>query len=61
MTKVFHGLAKTVAKGNGYDNLEIHVFPHPLNPLPEEQVRAIAREHVQTVIDQLVSMQETAS
>jgi hypothetical protein len=59
VTKVFEALGKTVAKGRGYNDLEIHVMPHPLNPLPEEKVRSITREHVQGIIDQLLALQET--
>jgi hypothetical protein len=61
VTQVFHALAKTVARGHGYDRLQIHVFPHPLNPLPEDRVRSICREHVQGMIDQLLIVQETPS
>jgi len=59
VTKAFQALGKTVARGRGFGDLQIHVFPHPLNPLSEEHVRAIAREHLQGVIDQLLSRQES--
>ena len=54
VTKVFDVLSATVAKGVGFDMLKRHVFPHPLNPLPEEKIRAIAREHIQDVVDKLL-------
>jgi hypothetical protein len=60
VTKVFEALGRTVAKGHGYDKLQIHVLPHPLNPLPEAEVRRIAGEHVQAIINRLLEAQEGA-
>ena len=54
VTQAFSGLASTVARGVGYDALRIHRLPHPLNPLPDRQVRAIAREHVDAIVAELL-------
>ena len=60
VTKVFEILAVTVAKGVGFDMLKRYVFPHPLNPLPEEKIRAIARERVGAVVQELLQSAEGA-
>lgn len=53
VTQAFDVLASTVAKGVGFDTLHKLVFPHPLNPLSEEKVKAIARDHLEAVVDKL--------
>lgn len=58
MTKIFEALGRTVAKGRGMGDLNIHVLPHPLNPLPEDQVRAILREHVDGIAAKLVEARQ---
>jgi hypothetical protein len=54
-TKVFETLSLTVAKGVGFEGLQRHVLPHPLNPLPEEKVRAVAREHMPAIVQKLLA------
>lgn len=55
VTQVFAALGRTVAGGRGYKDSQIHVLPHPLNPLPEDKVRAILREHVDGIVAQLLA------
>jgi len=38
-------LAHTMSANAGRPGLRVHVLPYPLETLPEEEVRAIAREH----------------
>lgn len=58
VTKIFGALAITVSRGVGFDALRIHQLPHPLNPLPEERVREITREHLPAIVAEL--LQQTA-
>ena len=45
VTAEFEGLAHTMAANAGRPGLRVHVLPYPLETLPEEEVRTIAREH----------------
>ena len=45
VTSEFEALAHTMAGNAGSPALRVHVLPYPLETLPEEEVRAIAREH----------------
>jgi hypothetical protein len=44
-TAEFEALAHTMAANAGRPGLRVHVLPYPLETLPEEVVRKIAREH----------------
>lgn len=54
VTEAFGGLATTVARGVGFGTLRMHRLPHPLNPLPEAQVRAVTREHLAAIVGHLL-------
>jgi hypothetical protein len=54
VTKIFGALATTVSRGVGFDALRVHQLPHPLNPLSEEQVRKITREHLPAIVAELL-------
>lgn len=54
-TQAFDVLSATVAKGVGMEKLQRHVLPHPLNPLPEAEVKAIARAHMQAIVAKLLA------
>ncbi len=45
MTAEFEHLAHTMAANAGRAGLRVHVLPYPLEMRPEDEVRAIAREH----------------
>ena len=45
MTAEFESLAHTMAANAGRSGLRVHVLPYPLESRPEDEVRAIAREH----------------
>ena len=45
VTAEFEVLAHTMAANAGRPGLRVHVLPYPLESLPEERVRVIAREH----------------
>ena len=47
-------LSSTVAKGYGYPDLKRHVLPHPLNPLPADQVRQIGQDHLKDILGKLI-------
>lgn len=53
LTKAFDVLSTTVAKGAGYPDLQRHVLPHPLNPLPAAQVRKIGHEQLTDILAKL--------
>ncbi len=42
-----------MAANAGRKGLRIHVLPYPLETQPEEQVRQIARDHFERVIEAL--------
>ena len=45
MTAEFEHLAHTMAANAGRAGLRVHVLPYPLESRPEDEVRAIARDH----------------
>lgn len=45
VTQEFEALARTMAANAGRPGLRIVVLPYPLETRPEEEVRAVAREH----------------
>jgi hypothetical protein len=49
-----------MAANAGRKGLRIHVLPYPLETQPEEQVRQIAREHFEQVLDALGAEREPA-
>jgi hypothetical protein len=53
-TKAFEVLSGAVAKGVGFESLCRYVLPHPLNPLPEDKVRQVTREHMSAIVRNLV-------
>jgi hypothetical protein len=53
VTEVFENLARTAARAQGYPELRMLVLPHPMESRPEAEVRAIARERFQALIDLL--------
>jgi hypothetical protein len=54
VTHVFDKLSLVVAQSKGFEDLPRHILPHPLNPLPEQEVRRIASEHLAEVVGKLV-------
>ena len=54
VTQAFEKLADVVSKGSRLPELHRHVLPHPLNPLPDERVQAITREHLQAIVGKLL-------
>ncbi|MEK7874530.1 MAG: hypothetical protein AAB502_11830 [Chloroflexota bacterium] len=56
VTKAFEGLAKASAKGRGVPDLRVVVLPHPLDSLPEKQIRQIVRQHSDVIIHNLMSV-----
>jgi hypothetical protein len=44
-----------VSSGSRLPELHSHVLPHPLNPLPDERVKAITREHLKGILGKLVT------
>jgi len=55
VTKTFEGLARAAAKGQGMPDLRLVVLPHPLDSLPEPEIRQIARRHADEIIQNLTS------
>ena len=55
VTQAFEKLATVVSSGSRLPELHRHVLPHPLNPLPDERVKAITREHLKDILGKLVT------
>jgi hypothetical protein len=53
VTAEFEVLAQTMAANAGRPGLRVLVLPYPLESLPENEVRAIAREHWPRVLQAL--------
>jgi hypothetical protein len=53
VTAEFELLAHTMATNAGRPGMRVHVLPYPLDSLPEEEVRAIARAHWPKVLETL--------
>ena len=45
VTQEFEALAHTMAANAGRSGLRVVVLPYPLETRPEEEVRAVARDH----------------
>jgi hypothetical protein len=45
VTAEFEVLAQSMSANAGRPGLRVHVLPYPLETLPEEEVRRIARDH----------------
>ena len=53
MTAEFEHLAHTMAANAGRAALRVHVLPYPLETRPETEVRAIAGEHWDRLLETL--------
>ena len=53
MTAEFEHLAHTMAANAGRAALRVHVLPYPLETRPEAEVRAIAGEHWDRLLETL--------
>lgn len=51
VTAEFEHLAHTMAANGGRGGLRVHVLPYPLESRPEAEVRQIANEHWQPLLD----------
>ncbi|MFI5044593.1 MAG: hypothetical protein ACHQDC_07360 [Acidimicrobiales bacterium] len=52
-TEHFEPLARTLAGQGGWDDLRLKLMPYPLEGRPEDEVRAIAREHYPELLEVL--------
>ena len=59
VTEEFEVLAHTMATNAGRPGLRVLVLPYPLETLPEEQVREIARDHWPMVLQTLGAQTDT--
>ena len=57
ITEEFVEHGKNIAKMSGHANLRQLVFPYPLEGLPEEQVRLIAKEFYPTFLTMIGATQ----
>ncbi len=53
VTREFETLSQTMASNAGRKDLRVLVLPYPLETLPEEEVRAIARDHFPKLLEVL--------
>ena len=56
MTQEFEVLAHRMAANAGRAGLRVHVLPYPLESKPEDEVRAIAREHWPKLLETLAAL-----
>jgi hypothetical protein len=50
LTEVFRNLGATTARARGYAALRTLVLPHPVESLPEAEVRALARGTLDEIV-----------
>jgi hypothetical protein len=50
VTQEFEALAHTMAANAGRSGLRVVVLPYPLDTRPEEEVRAVARDHWRSLL-----------
>jgi hypothetical protein len=50
VTSEFESLARSMAANAGRSGLRVHVLPYPLDSLPEQEVREIARAHYRPLL-----------
>jgi hypothetical protein len=50
VTSEFERLARSMAANAGHSGLRVHVLPYPLDSLPEQEVREIARAHYRPLL-----------
>lgn len=55
-TQVFEQLARTVRSHEGMPDLRLGVLPHPLNPLPDRQIRDAADAAIPQIVGALTSV-----
>lgn len=60
-TQAFAVLADTLADIEGMPQLPRIVLPHPLNPLPDDEIRSIGQAHVDAVAGALVAAASVAA
>ena len=53
VTREFESLSHTMSSNAGRKDLRVLVLPYPLETLPEEEVRAIARDHFPKLLEVL--------
>ena len=53
MTQEFESLAYGMAANAGRSGLRVHVLPYPLESLPEGDVRKVATEHWEALLETL--------
>ncbi len=59
VTQAFVQLANVVSTGSRLPELHRHVLPHPLNPLPDDRVKAITREHLAPMLSKLLAQPQS--
>lgn len=58
VTEQFVSLAKNSAKAMGYPDLPMIVVPHPFETLPREQIRQLAEEKVEELVQKISQAKE---
>ncbi len=53
VTRAFEKLAQVVANGERCADVRRQILPHPINPLPDDRVKAILREHLAGLVRHL--------
>ncbi len=57
-TQYFEALARLTAKGKRQPNLPLPILPHPLNPLPDEQIREAVRKQASRMVEALTKVKQ---
>lgn len=61
ITEQFIALTKAVTTARGMPDLPVHVFPHGIEHLPEERIRALADEAFSKIVEALTSAEKKAA
>jgi hypothetical protein len=56
VTEVFVNLARIAGRAQGCPDLRLVALPHPLEGRPEAEVRAVARDHLRTILGAIATL-----
>ncbi|MEK7681295.1 MAG: hypothetical protein AAB369_00535 [Chloroflexota bacterium] len=57
-TQYFEALARITAKGKRLPDLPLTILPHPLNPLPDGQIREAVRKQAGRMVEALTRVKQ---
>ena len=60
VTQEFVRLAQSLLRARNRPNIPMVVLPHPFEPLPADEIKALAKEKFQEIADALTEDQESS-